>query len=187
MWLLTVGNENLTCTMTTYHRRHPRWREQRKRLERRGRDSDMARAIPRGGQREKRLSNSKSAVFHHTVVPCRCHRTTMRWLHDGIARASRSRVAFLRQSDSFLFPSYCLCEPKRPDGTDDHTKITRFDKMLSRWPCEGQNGHTNSTRKWTFARSFGNFLACQRFYPRSRSCCRSLINSTGGDTMAKMH
>ena len=42
----------------------------------------------------------------------RCHRTIIRWLHDGIARASRSRVAFLRQSGSFLFPSYCLREAK---------------------------------------------------------------------------
>jgi hypothetical protein len=40
------------------------------------------------------------------------------------------------------------------------------------------------TRKWTFARFFGNFLVCQRFCHRSRSCCRSLRNSTGGHTMA---
>jgi hypothetical protein len=46
------------------------------------------------------------------------------------------------------------------------TKMTPFDKMPSRWSYEGQNGHTYSTRKWTFARSFGNLLTCQRFcYP----------------------
>ena len=48
--------------------------------------------------------------------------------------------------------------------------------MPSRWPYEGQPGLTNTTRKWTFARSSGNFLARQRFCHRSRSCCRSLRN-----------
>ena len=131
---------------------------------------------------------SNSAVFADTVVPSRCHRTIIRWLHDGIARASRSRVAFLRQSGSFLFPSYCLREAKNARwhrwSHEVKTKMTRFYKMPSRWPYEGQNGHTNSTRKWTFARSFGNFLACQRFCHRSRSCCRSMRNSTGGHTIA---
>jgi hypothetical protein len=130
---------------------------------------------------ELRLSYPNSAVFADTVVP-------FRWLHDGIARASRSRVAFLRQSGSFLFPSYCLREAKNGRwhrwSHEVKTKMTRFDKMPSRWPYEGQNGHTNSTLKWTFARSFGNFLACQRFCHRSRSCCQSLWNSTGGHTMA---
>jgi hypothetical protein len=129
----------------------------------------------------KRLSYPNSAVFADTVV-------LSRWLHDGIARASRSRVAFLRQSGSFLFPSYCLREAKNTRwhrwSHDVKTKMTRFNKIPSRWPYEGQNGHTDSTLKWTFARSFGNFLACQRFCHRSRSCCRSLRNSTSGDTMA---
>jgi hypothetical protein len=136
----------------------------------------------------KRLSYPNSAVFADTVVPSQCHRTIIRWLHDGIARASRSRVAFLRQLGSFLFPSYCLREAKNTRwhrwSHEVKTKMTRIDKIPSRWPYVGQNGHTNSTRKWTFARSFGNFLACQRFCHRSRSCCRSLRNSTGGHTMA---
>jgi hypothetical protein len=106
----------------------------------------------------------------------------------GIARASRSHVAFLRQSGSFLFTSYCLREAKNARwhrwSHEVKTKVTRFDKMPSLWPNEGQNGHTNSTRKWNFARSFGNLLACQRFCHRSRSCCRSLRNSSGGHTMA---
>jgi hypothetical protein len=135
----------------------------------------------------KRLSYPNSAVFADTVVPFRCHRTIIRWLHDGIARASRSRVAFLRQSGSFLFPSCCLREAKNTRwhrwSHEVKTKMTRFDKMPSRWPYEGQNGHTNSTRKWTFARSFVNLLACKRFCHRSRSCCLSLRNSTGGHTM----
>ena len=37
------------------------------------------------------------------------HLDVIRWLHDGIARASRSRVAFLRHSGSFLFPSLYKC------------------------------------------------------------------------------
>ena len=38
-----------------------------------------------------------------------------------------------------------------------HTKATQWphDVVLRvRWPYEGQNGHTNSTRKWNFARSW---------------------------------
>ena len=132
----------------------------------------------------KRLSYPYSTVFADTVVPSRWHRTIIRWVHDGIARTSRSRVAFLRQSGSFLFPSYCLREVKNARwhrwSHEVKTKMTRFDKMPLRWPYEGKM----DTRKCTFARSFGNFLACQRFCHRSRSCCRSLRNSTGGHTMA---
>ena len=32
--------------------------------------------------------------------------------------------------------------------------MTRSDKIHSRWPYEGQDGHTNATRKWTFAWSW---------------------------------
>jgi hypothetical protein len=53
----------------------------------------------------KRFSYPYSAVFADTVVPSRSHRTIIRWVHDGIARASRSRVAFLKQSGSFLAPA----------------------------------------------------------------------------------
>ena len=59
---------------------------------------------------EKRLSYLNSAVFADTVVPSGYHRTIIRWLHDGIARSSRSHVAFRRHSGSFLFPSYCIRE-----------------------------------------------------------------------------
>ena len=80
----------------------------------------------------------------------------IRWLHAGIVRASRSsRVPFLRHSSSVVFPSYCVIGAKMPDGTDDHT---------------------NSTRIWTFAKSSGNSLTCQRFLHSSRSCCRSWWN-----------
>ena len=123
------------------------------------------------------------------MVPSRCHRTTIRWLHDDISRASRSRVAFVRQSGSFLFPSYCLRESKNARyhrwSYEVITMMSRFDKMPLRWPYEGQNGHTKSTRKWAFARTSVNFLACQRFCLRSRSCCRSLGNTTGGHTMGE--
>lgn len=62
--------------------------------------------------------------------------------------------------------------------------MTRFDKMPSWWPYEGQNGHTNSTRKWTITRSFGNFLACQRICNCSLGWCWILRNSGGGHMMA---
>ena len=71
-----------------------------------------------------------------------------------------------------------------PDIRDGHTKTTRPDEMLSRWPHEEQDGLMNSIRKCTFARPSGNFLTCQRFWRRSRSCCRSLRKSTGDHTMA---
>ena len=91
----------------------------------------------------------------YTVVPSGCHRTIIRWLHDGIARASCSRVAFRRQSDSFLFPSYCLRKAIHAKwhrwSPEVKTKMKRLDKMPSRWPYEGQHGHRNSLRKRTFA------------------------------------
>jgi hypothetical protein len=107
----------------------------------------------------KRLSYPYSAVFADTVVPSRCHRTIIRWVHDGIARASRSRVAFLRQSGSFLFPSYCLREVKNARwhrwSHEVKTKMTRFDKMPSRWPYEGQNGHTKMYLRKVLRQFFG--------------------------------
>lgn len=123
------------------------------------------------------------------MVTSRCHRTKIRWRHDGIAGASRSQHDFLRPPGIFLCPSYCLREVKNARwhrwSHEVKTKTTRFDKMASRWHYEAQNGHTNSTRKWTFARSSGNFLACQRFCDHSRSCCRSPKNSAGGHTMGQ--
>ena len=63
--------------------------------------------------------------------------------------------------------------------------MSRFDKMSLWWPYEAQNGHTKSTRKWTFANNSVIFLACQRFCLRSQNCCRSLENTTGGHSMGK--
>jgi hypothetical protein len=107
----------------------------------------------------KRLSYPYSAVFADTVVPSRCHRTIIRWVHDGIAKASRSRVAFLRQSGSFLFPSYCLREVKNDRwhrwSHEVKTKMTRFEKMPSRWPYEGQNGHTKMYLRKVLRQFFG--------------------------------
>ena len=124
----------------------------------------------------QRLSHSNLL----SVVPSQCHRTKIRWRHDYIARASRSRVAFLRQSCIFLFPSYCLLEAKNARwhrwSHEVKTKTTRFDKMASRRPYEEQNWHKNSIRKWTFLMSSGNVLACQTFCDHSRSCCRSMKN-----------
>ena len=48
------------------------------------------------------------------MVPSQCHRTLIRCLHDGIARASHSRVSFRRQPGSFLFVSYRLREAMAP-------------------------------------------------------------------------
>ena len=41
--------------------------------------------------------------------------------------------------------------------------MTRLDKIPSRWPCEGKDGHTNSTRTWTFAWPSGIFLHAKYF------------------------
>ena len=107
------------------------------------------------------------AVFTNTVITSRYHRTIIRWLHDDIARALRSRVAFVRQSDSFLFLSYCLRESKNSRyqrwSYEVITMLSRFDKMPWRWPYEGKNGHTKTTRKWAFARTSINFLHTKDF------------------------
>jgi hypothetical protein len=120
----------------------------------------------------------KIAFYILIVVPSRWHRIKIRWWHDGIAGASRSRDPFLRLSGIFVFTSYCLLEAKNARLHrwlhKEKTKTTRFDNMASRRSYEGQNWHTNSSRKWTFAMFSGNFLACQRFWNSSRSCCRSL-------------
>ena len=101
----------------------------------------------------KRLSYSNSAVFADTVVPSRYHCTIIRWLHDGIARTSRSRVAFLRQSGqlpvSFVLSSWS-------ENNRWHRWSHKVKMKMTRCP---HNGHTNSTRKWTFARSFGKDFA----------------------------
>ena len=127
--------------------------------------------------RVKRVSYSHLAVFADTVVPSQFHRTIIRWLHDGIVMASPSHVALLRPSVIFLFPPYCLREAKMHNATDDHTKLrrrmTRLEKIPSRWPFEGQDGHTHSTRKSTITLSSGKSLACQRFLKPSRSSCRT--------------
>ena len=53
------------------------------------------------------------------------------------------------------------------------------------WTHEGPELHTNSTRKWTFGKSSGDFLTCQRFLDHSRCCCRTLRNYPDEHTMAK--
>ena len=133
-------------------------------------------------------SYSNLAVFTHTMVPSRCHWAIIRWLHGGVARISHGHVPFLRQSGGFLLPSYYLRESKnawwRRWSHEVKTKVTRSDKMASRCHYEGQNGHTYSSRKWTFVTSSGNFLTCQRFCHCSRSFCRSLRNSACGHVKA---
>ena len=112
-------------------------------------------------------ATSIMAVFTNTVIPSRYPRTIIRRLQDGIARASRSRDAFVRQSGSFLFLSYCLPESKNalyhPWSYEIITMMSRFDKMPLRWPYEGQNGHTKSTRNWAFERISVNFLHAKDF------------------------
>jgi hypothetical protein len=116
------------------------------------------------------------------VVPSRWHRTKIRWRHGGIAGASRNRVPFLGSS---CFLRIVFLRRLHRWSHEVKTKTTRFDKMASRRPYEAQNWHTNSTRKWTFAMSSGNFLACQTFCDRSRCCCRCLQNLAGVSYVCK--
>ena len=60
------------------------------------------------------------------MIPFRYHRTTIRWLHDDIARASRSRVACVRQLSSFFFPSHCLRESK-------NARYHRYNDYVTIW------------------------------------------------------
>ena len=57
---------------------------------------------------------------------------------------------------------------------DGHRNQQDVHAMVSRWPHDGRNGHTKSTRRSNFGKTFGNFLTCQRFCEHSRSCCRTL-------------
>ena len=59
---------------------------------------------------------------------------------------------------------------------DGYTNPQDVYTMDSRWPHGGREGHTKSTRRCTFGKTFGNFLTCQRFYEHSRSCSRTLKN-----------
>lgn len=113
-------------------------------------------------RRGKRLSFSNSTVFTDTVVLSRCHRTTsiIQYLHDGIGR-----VAFLKQSGSLLFPSFCLREAKnarwRRWSHEVKTKMTQFDKIhdcLSKGKMDTRIQHENEPSQGPSA-----FLACQRF------------------------
>ena len=118
--------------------------------------------------------NSFERLFQNTskvpnIFPSRCHRTIIRWLHAGIARASRSRVAFLRQSGSFLFPSYCLREAKYARwhrwSHEVKTKMTRFDKIPTRWPYEGQKWTHEFNTKMKLHKVFGQFFGMPKILP----------------------
>lgn len=110
-------------------------------------------------------SYSNSAVFADTVVPSRCHRTKIWWLHDGIARASHSRVAFLRHSGSFLFPSYCLLEAKNARwhrwSQEVKTKMTRFDKM----PIQRAKWTHKFNTKMNLRKVFQQFFGMPKILP----------------------
>ena len=87
-----------------------------------------------------------------------------------------------------MFHSCCLRETKyawwHRWSHEGNTKIIRYNKMPSRCPYEGLDGHTNTTRKGTFVLCSGKSLACQRFGHGTRSCRRSHRSCTGGHTMA---
>ena len=91
---------------------------------------------------------------------------------------------------SFFFPSYCLRESKNARYHRwSYEVITIISDTI--W----QDAITMVLRraKWThevntkmsLREYFGQFFACQRFCLCSRSCCRSLENTTGGHTMGK--
>ena len=61
------------------------------------------------------------------MIPSECQRTIIRWLQDVIRRSSHRRVAFLRQSSTFLFPLYCLREKK------SHDTIWKDALMMALW------------------------------------------------------
>ena len=57
---------------------------------------------------------------------------------------------------------------------DGYTNPQDGHTMDSWWPHGGLEGHTTSTRRCIFGKTFGNFSTCQRFYEHSRSCSRTL-------------
>ena len=70
------------------------------------------------------------------------------WPHDGNAKTSRRRVAFLIPSASFLCQSYC------------HREEKIFDKARSKddGHSNQQDVHRKSTRRCISGKTFGNFF-----------------------------
>ena len=115
----------------------------------------------------KCLSYLNSAVFADTVVPSGRHRTIIRWLYDGITRASRSHVAFRRHSGSFLFPSYCLREAISARWHRwSHEVITIWQDAITMALRRATWTHEYNT-KMNLRKVFGQFIG-------TPSCCRSL-------------
>ena len=110
-------------------------------------------------------------------------------IHDGYTKALRRPHDVVWPSGSFVFHSYGLREINMARcqrwSHEVHTKVTRCDKMATRWSYECRDGHTKSTRCWPFARPSDIFLARQRFFNHSRSCSRCLRNAAEGHTMAQ--
>ena len=108
----------------------------------------------------KRLIYSNSAVSADIGSPSRRHPTIILWLHEGIAKATRRRVGFLDHRAAscilrvaFLDHRAASCIRRVafgrrtiPNGTDDHTKLTRFDKMHSRCTPDGLTKGKMDTR-----------------------------------------
>ena len=96
----------------------------------------------------------------------------IRWVHGGITRASHSRIAFLRTIDHLLVSLvlFSRCEKKEKKKKEKNISRSKNedDTILQdalTWHYEGQNGYTNSTRKWTFARSSRNFFGMPKILP----------------------
>ena len=90
-----------------------------------------------------------SAVFANIVVPSQ-------WLHDVIAMTSRSRVAFLRvdhrSASCFLRIVFVRQTCPMPPMI---TKMTRLDKIPSRWHYEGKDEfNTNMNVRVVFGQFF---------------------------------
>ena len=93
------------------------------------------------------------------MIPSRYHRTIIRWLHDDIAKASRSRVAFVRQSGSFFFPSCCLRESK-------NSRYHRWSYYLTRCHYDGLTKGKMDTRSQMILREdFGQFFWMPKILP----------------------
>ena len=85
----------------------------------------------------KRLSYPNSAVFADTVVPSRCHRTIIRWLHDSIARPKMlpPLTKLLSEPEKLHRRSYdgLRCPHEWPDGFTMRAEFEHFLYRVSIW------------------------------------------------------
>ena len=128
--------------------------------------ADQENLVADRGDKRVRRHRGPIAMSSYYRYECIC----VYFLHcEGIARASRSRVTFVRQSAASCVLRMVFVRRKYRWHRWSHevnTKMTRLDKMASRWPPDALRRakltHEVNT-KMNHREEFGKFFDCQRF------------------------